>query len=107
VRHLGTQPEDQVYWNQYRFLPRPALYLKLDRRWIDIAGFSAFDDQNGYDLSAPNALPAGCQAGGDRWFGVANVPREWETHQAMSQALEKVLSEILDGDEVDEPMDLL
>lgn len=81
TKRLGAQPEDQLPWTQYSFMPRPQLFMKLDLRWLDIAGWNAYDELNGYELSAPEALPAGCQAAGDAWFGVANVPREWEAHQ--------------------------
>lgn len=91
---LGTQPEDHVYWTQYRFLPCPSLYLQMDDRWLDVAGWDSFDIQNGYALEAPNALPAGCQAARHGFFGIANVPREWEAHEAINETIEEYSKEI-------------
>ncbi len=93
VRRIGVQPEDQVYWTQYRLLPRPQMFIVLDRRWLDAAGWQAFDDLNGYELSAPEAVPTGCQAGGEAWCAVANVPREWEEHERRRALIERLLRE--------------
>jgi hypothetical protein len=94
TRRLGTQPEDHVCWTQYSVMPRPQLFLKLDQRWLDAAGWHAFDELNGYELSAPEALPAGGQASGDAWFSVSNVPREWEEHRRLQDLAAGLLANL-------------
>jgi hypothetical protein len=96
--HRHQQPEDLVYWNQYRFLPIGALYLEMDNRWLEIAGWSDFDIQDGYRLDAPQAIPSGCQVGtqhfrGDGFFGIANVDREWEVRDLIQEAIDEFLAE--------------
>lgn len=73
------------------YLPRPRLFMRLDERWLDTCGWSDFDIQDGYCLDAPQAIPAGCQAQGDGFFGIANIDREWEARRRIDKALEKLL----------------
>lgn len=94
TKRVGTQPEDHVCWTQYSVMPRPQLFLKLDVRWLDAAGWHAFDELNGYELSAPEALPAGGQASGDAWFSVSNVPREWEEHRRLRGLADELLASL-------------
>lgn len=91
MRHFRVLPEDHVEWTQYRFLPIPRLYMKLDERWLDIGGWSDFDIQDGYQLDAPQAIPSGCQARGDGFFGVANVDREWEARAEIDATIDEIL----------------
>lgn len=87
-------PESHIYWTQYRFLPRRALYLRLSLRWLELAGWEAFDIQDGYSLDAPQAIPAGCQAGRHGFFGIANVDREWQAREQLNKEIEEIWKEL-------------
>lgn len=84
MTHKHIQPEDHIYHTQYRFLPRQKLYFEVDDSWIDIVNLDDFDIQEGYELSAPDSMPAGCQSHKNRG---TYVPREWEFYERLDREI--------------------
>lgn len=85
MEHKHLQPEDHIYHTQYRFLPRQKLYFEVDDSWIDIVDIDDIDIQEGYELSAPDSIPSGCQSG--RMKDTTYIPREWEFHELLNREI--------------------